>query len=451
MARTVRSTRRAISPRLATRTLRMRGTGASFTGVRPGLEEVNGWQAGRGLATRVVSDPRRAPILRRRQSALRHQDAPGAAQPEPGRLDLRRRVALHPALHARHRALWRSRRACQLRPPHGGAARDARLLALDASRCRDRRRPLVVAVPHARLAGRARGALPLRARAGDPAAAAPVARYPLGRQDARVHDRRAAARDALPAGALRPPGARSARLRALDAGRLGQLAGPHGAGVGGSRPRMPRGRCRRRAVALPRAALRGPGHRRARPARRGVRLPRRADTARRRTVPARPREPRLRARCRRGGDAQSSEVEAEDVAGAAASRRARDRRPARRLRLRARAPGRADAARAGGAHGGVPAEGRVATAAVPAQGAGWLGARPALPARTLSVRPHSPRRDHARRPLRRAIRKAGTPTAQPSAPASSARPAASPPCARTWRSNAATGAASTATTRTISP
>src|SRR4029453_10277615 len=193
MPRTVRRTRRAISPRLATRTLRMRGTGASFTGVGPRLEEVNGWQAGRGLATRVLSDPRRAPILCRRQSTVRNQDAPGAPQPEPGRLDLRRGVAFHPALHARHRALRRPRRARQLRPADRGAARDARLLALDPSWRRDRRRPMVVAVPHARLAGRARGPLPLRPRARDPAVAAAVAGYPLGRQDARVHDRRAVA------------------------------------------------------------------------------------------------------------------------------------------------------------------------------------------------------------------------------------------------------------------
>src|SRR5262245_52970771 len=99
MSRTVRSTRRAISPRLATRTLRMRGTGASFTGLGNGLEEPPRLAGRAGACYHTGSDPRQAPVLRRRQPALRYEDAARAPQPEPGRVDLRRRVAVYPALH----------------------------------------------------------------------------------------------------------------------------------------------------------------------------------------------------------------------------------------------------------------------------------------------------------------------------------------------------------------
>src|SRR5262249_45428412 len=125
MARRVLSTRRAISPRLATRTLWIRRTGASFTGVGAGREDPPAAGADLGRARRLAGwsrtrrrlagqprscyqsdgDARRAPVLRRRQPAVRYEDAPRAAQSEPRHLDLRRRVAFHPALHARRRAL----------------------------------------------------------------------------------------------------------------------------------------------------------------------------------------------------------------------------------------------------------------------------------------------------------------------------------------------------------
>ena len=118
---------------------------------------------------------------------------------------------------------------------------------------------MVEPVPRARLAGRARGALPLRPRAGDPRLAAPVGRDRLGRQDARLHGRHPAPRPPLPSRPLRASRARPARLRALDRGRLGQHAAAHGAGVGRPRARLPRRRRRARPGAVPRAALRGPG------------------------------------------------------------------------------------------------------------------------------------------------------------------------------------------------
>src|SRR5262245_4258250 len=184
MERSVRSTRRAISPRLATRTLRMRGTGALCTGFEARLEEP------RPLSSRLAdrsgscyqngSEPRRAALLRRGQSPVWHQDAAGAAQPEPGSVDLRRRVALHPPLHARHRPLRRSRRPRQLRAGGGSAARDAGVLALGPPRRPHRHRPLVPPVPATRLARRAGSALPLRARAGDPGPAPALGGDPLG-------------------------------------------------------------------------------------------------------------------------------------------------------------------------------------------------------------------------------------------------------------------------------
>ena len=69
----------------------------------------HGWRAAWPPASTSGSDPCRAPVLRRRQSAFRHEDAPRAAEPQPRHLDLRRRVALHPTLHARHRPLRQPR------------------------------------------------------------------------------------------------------------------------------------------------------------------------------------------------------------------------------------------------------------------------------------------------------------------------------------------------------
>src|SRR5262245_17233232 len=407
MARRVLSTRRAISPRLATRTLWIRRTGASFTGVGARREDPPAVGADLGRARRLAGwirtrrrlagqprscyqsdgDARRASVLRRRQPAVRYEDAPRAAQSEPRHLDLRRRVAFHPALHARRRALRRPGRSRELRTPGGGAARHTRVLALGAARRAHRHGALVPAVQAAGLARCAGGTLPLRTRAGDRRSAPPLGRDSLGRQDARLHGGAAAARDPLPRRAFRAPGSRPARLRAVDAGGVGQHAAAHRAGVGGSRAPLPGGRRVARPGAVSRAALRGPRRRRARAALRRVRVSQRTDAGERGRVPAHPRESRVRARRRPGHDRRAAEMEAAHVAGAAASHRGGGGRPARRLWLRARVPRDPSAPAAGGADGRLPAGGRLAPASLSPQGAGRLDARLAVPAGALSAQP----------------------------------------------------------------
>src|SRR5262249_1775652 len=171
IARSVRSTRRAISPRLATRTLRMRGTGALFTGFDGRLEEEP--SCAPRLASRLGScyqngsDARGTSILRRGQSPIRHQDAPGAAEPDPRPLDLHPPAPLPPPYARGRGAPAPARGRAYLRARGGGAAGSPRFRARDPRRGAHRHRPLVPPLPTPRLAGHAGGALPLRARAGD--------------------------------------------------------------------------------------------------------------------------------------------------------------------------------------------------------------------------------------------------------------------------------------------